>query len=55
MKYVIYPAWVQGDLIPGVKRPGRETDNSPPSSAEIKNKMSYNSIPPIRLHGVVLG
>jgi hypothetical protein len=27
-------AWA---LSPGVKRPGRKTDNSPPSSAEAKN------------------
>jgi hypothetical protein len=46
--------WVQGALYLGVKRPGRETDNSPPSSAEVKNAWSYNSTPPIRLHDVVL-
>jgi hypothetical protein len=23
--------------VPGVKRPGRETDHSPPSSAEVEN------------------
>jgi hypothetical protein len=28
--------WVPGDLSPGVKRPGREADHSPPSSAEVK-------------------
>jgi hypothetical protein len=39
----------------GVKRPGREADQSPPSSAEVKNAWSYTSAPPIRLHGVVLG
>jgi hypothetical protein len=32
----------------------READNSPPSSAEVKNAWSYNSTPPICLHGVVL-
>jgi hypothetical protein len=26
-----------GSLSPGIKRPGREIDHSPPSSAEIKN------------------
>jgi hypothetical protein len=36
--------------IPGVKRPGREVDHSPPSGAEVKNKLSYDSTPPIRLH-----
>jgi hypothetical protein len=29
----------------GVKRPGREADHSPPSSAEVKNAWSYTSIP----------
>jgi hypothetical protein len=29
--------WVPGPLSPGIKRPGREADHSPPSSAEIKN------------------
>jgi hypothetical protein len=38
----------------GVKRPGREADHSPPSSAEVKNAWSYTSTPPIRLHGVAL-
>jgi hypothetical protein len=28
--------WVPGALSLGVKRPGREADHSPPSSAEIK-------------------
>jgi hypothetical protein len=39
-------------LTPGVKRPGREADHSPTSTAEIKNAWSYTSTPPIRLHGV---
>jgi len=42
-----------GGVPPGVKRPGREDDHSPPSSAEV-NAWSYTSTPPIRLHGVVL-
>jgi hypothetical protein len=29
--------WVPGALTPGVKRPGRETDHSSPSRAEVKN------------------
>jgi hypothetical protein len=33
--------WVRG-----IKRPGRETDQSPPSSSEVKNAWSYTSIPP---------
>jgi hypothetical protein len=28
--------WVPGALSLGVKRPGRETDHSPPSSAKVK-------------------
>jgi hypothetical protein len=31
--------WVPGVLSPGVKaRPGRDTDHSPPSSAEVENE-----------------
>jgi hypothetical protein len=29
--------WVSGTLTPEVKRPGREADHSPPSSAEVHN------------------
>jgi hypothetical protein len=43
--------WVQS-LFSGVKRPGRETDHSPTSSAEVKNELSYTSFPPICLHSV---
>jgi hypothetical protein len=46
--------WVLGALSLGVKRPGREADHLPPSSAEVKNAWSYTSTPPIRLHGMVL-
>jgi hypothetical protein len=46
--------WVLGALSLGEKRPGRETDHSNPSSAEVKNAWSYTSTLPIRLHGVVL-
>jgi len=45
---------VPGVLSPGVKLLGREDDHSPPSTAEAKNAWSYASIPPIRLHGVVV-
>jgi hypothetical protein len=38
----------------GVKRPGREVDHSPPSSAEVKNACKYTSTPPIGLHRVML-
>jgi hypothetical protein len=39
---------VLGALFLGVKRPEREADHSPPSSAEVKNEWSYISTPPIR-------
>jgi hypothetical protein len=32
-------------FFPGVKRPGREADRTPPSSAEVKNAWSYISTP----------
>jgi hypothetical protein len=37
--------WLPRSLSLGVKRPGREADNSPPSSAEIKTAWSYTSTP----------
>jgi hypothetical protein len=46
--------WVPEALFLGVKRPGRETDHSPPSSAEIKEWVELYLHFPIRLHGVVL-
>jgi len=45
--------WLPRVVSPGVKRPGREVDHSPPSSAEFKDTWSCTSTP-IRLHGVVL-
>jgi len=36
--------WVPEALSLGVKWPGRESDHSPPSSAEVKNVWSYASI-----------
>ena len=35
-----------------VKRSGRETEYSPPPSAEVKNKRNYTSVTPICLYGV---
>jgi len=32
-------------IIPGLKRPGREADHSPPSNTEIKNAWSHNYTP----------
>jgi hypothetical protein len=31
---------------PGVKRPGREADHSPPTTAEVKKMWIYTSTPP---------
>jgi hypothetical protein len=38
--------WVPGALSPGVKRPRREADHSPPTSAEVKKMRIYTSTPP---------
>jgi len=42
---------VQGG--PGVKRPKREADHSPPSSSEVKESVELYLHSPIRLHGVL--
>jgi len=42
-----------GNFSPGLKRPGREADHSPPN-AEVKDVWLYTFTPPRRLHGVVL-
>jgi hypothetical protein len=42
-----------GTVSPGIKRPQREADRQPPTSAEIKEIWIYTP-PPICLHGVVL-
>jgi len=46
--------WVPVALSMRVKRPGRETDQSLPSTAEVKGYVELYPTPPIRLHGVVL-
>jgi hypothetical protein len=48
--------WVPGAISLGVKRPGREADHSPSSSAEVKNEECVELYlhSPIRLDGVVL-
>jgi hypothetical protein len=46
--------WISGVLSLGAKRPRREADHSPPSSAEVKNVWSYTSTATVRLHGMVL-
>jgi hypothetical protein len=35
-----------GSSFPWVKRPGREADHSPPTSAEVKKMWIYTSTPP---------
>jgi len=45
--------WVLGALSLGLKRPGHEADNSPPSSAEVKNVLYLHLL--IHFHGMVLG
>jgi hypothetical protein len=39
-----YPMGTRGSF-PGVKRPGREADHSPPARAAVKNAWSYTSTP----------
>jgi hypothetical protein len=46
--------WVPEALFLGVKRPWREADHSPPSSAEVKNERRNTFTSPMRLHDVVL-
>jgi hypothetical protein len=38
--------WIRGALTLWVKLPGRETNHSPPSSAEVKNASSYKTVYP---------
>jgi hypothetical protein len=44
---------LRGTLSLSVKRPGRESGHSPPSSADVKNAWSYTPTSPIRLRGLV--
>jgi hypothetical protein len=46
--------WQSGILPRGVKRPEREAEYSPPSSAEVKNAWNYTSTLQIRLHHAVV-
>jgi hypothetical protein len=43
-----------GALSPGVKRPGREADYSPPTIAEVEKSVDLYIHSPILLHGVML-
>jgi hypothetical protein len=49
----LYIMGTGGSLSVSVKRPGREADQSLPSSTEIKNGRAIPPLP-IRVHGVVL-
>jgi hypothetical protein len=42
---ISYPM-ANGGFSPGVKRPGREADHSPPASAEVKKMWINTSTPP---------
>jgi len=46
--------WVSGVLSLGVNRPDREADNSPTTSAKVKECVELYLHSPIRLYGVVL-
>jgi hypothetical protein len=37
--------WVPGAISSGIKQPGRETDHSPPASAEVNKMWIYTSTP----------
>jgi hypothetical protein len=37
--------WVHWAISPGVKRPGREADHSPPSSAKVKKGGAIHPLP----------
>jgi hypothetical protein len=43
-----------GTLSPGVKRPGRESDHSPPTTTELKRNSDPYIRSPISLHGAAL-
>jgi hypothetical protein len=38
--------WVLGPFYPGIKKPGREADHSPPTSAEVNKMWIYTSTTP---------
>jgi hypothetical protein len=38
--------WVPGAFCPGIRRPGREADHSPPASTKDKKMWIYTSTPP---------
>jgi hypothetical protein len=48
-----YPMGTGGVLSPGLKRPEREADHSPPTSAKVKKTWIYKSTPSC-LHGIAI-
>jgi hypothetical protein len=42
----LFIQWVPGNLSPGIKREGRESGHSSPTSAEVKKMWIYTSNPP---------
>jgi len=46
--------WKTGALSLGIKRPAREANQSPQSSAEVKECVELHHHSPMHLHGVVL-
>lgn len=47
--------WTTGTLSLGVKRPGREVDQSPSTRFEVKNVKNYTPSSYTRLHGIYIG
>jgi hypothetical protein len=48
-----YPMGTGGSF-PGIKRPGGDTDHSPPSSAEVKNSGTIPPLPHTSSHGLYI-
>jgi hypothetical protein len=51
--YILLKTVGTGVLPSALKRPGLETDQSPPTSAEVKNMSIFTTIFPIHLEGVL--
>jgi hypothetical protein len=54
IEFTFFTICLPGVLSLRVKRPDREADHSPPSSAEFKNVWNHTSTHSISLHGVLL-
>jgi hypothetical protein len=52
MGFVQSPVQWEVEFFPGVKRPRRDVDHSPLSTAEVKKEWSYTSAPLYALYGV---